>query len=187
MPIPLIPNQAQRHLSPALRRPPQPLGWTAGRTPTLRQALARPQDVTEEPDRLRQRQAPQPCSSSCATRSLSCATRARGCGTTSTPSCVAKGGHRGGGASESDEEYEKESSVSSGSDVSADTQYLPITRDNLYWAAKHGLADEVNPKPGRTRSSAGAVAALHVAPTPSPTPYRTWSRSARSCGRSRPT
>ena len=69
-----------------------------------------------------------------------------------------EGGHRGGGASESDEEYEKESSVSSGSDVSADTQYLPITRDNPYWAAKHGLADEVNPKPGRFNLYGNATA-----------------------------
>ena len=48
-----------------------------------------------------------------------------------------EGGHRGGGASESDASYSDEGSDSNGSDGSAYTQYLPITRDNPYWAAKH--------------------------------------------------
>jgi hypothetical protein len=60
-----------------------------------------------------------------------------------------EGGHRIGGASESDESDWDKGSESNGSDDSAYTQYLPVTRDNPYWSAKHGLADEANPKPGR--------------------------------------
>lgn len=48
-----------------------------------------PQEVKEELSRLR-RQALQPCSSSCVTRSLGCTMRARSCEATSTPSCVAR-------------------------------------------------------------------------------------------------